>query len=314
MALSVFGKALGTRPALVKPRTAPPKFGIVLNKVPTLTRPLVAKSPIAAYSNRAFHPTPGAATSAAPDKFVHRAIGNVNATIRKPDRGAANVLQGAAIMMPDGTTGGSPVTPKPIQQALAGVFQKVVAAGGNTNLRQTQITTLARESYLDRQRSRDITTSIGVQKRGQFIQRRGTAYVARPTPSTLGALDKAKLWRKKFGTPTGVQGDRATNYPSAHVGAVYTKTVAPLSTNEQFIASRTGGTGLATMPTPAGAAVIANPNMTKTEAIGKAYAWAPADASADTKPSTASPLAGAQSWALLLGVGILGFMLIKSRS
>lgn len=316
MALSVFGKVLSQRPAPRTPRTLTPIAGSgVLNKLPTLTRPLAAKAPIASYANRAFHPAPGAPTSAAPDKFVHRAIRNVLATVRKPDRGAAIVLQGAALTMPDGTVGGSPVTPAPIRNPLAQVFDKIVSSGGNVNLRQTQIGTIARESYLDRQRNRDVTASVGKMVRGGLIQRRGYAFIGKPFPSTLGALDKAKLWRTKPGTPTGVQGDRALNYPTAHVGAVYTKTVAPLETSEQFIAARVGGTGTAAAPIPSnGGVVLANPSLTTQQSVGRAYAWASPDTDAGSTPSSTGTMnlgESAERWGLLVGVAVLAFILIR---
>lgn len=311
MALSVFGKTLTARPTALKPRVGPPQKGQILNRIPALTRPLFAKLPTPLSGDRATHPVPGTPASAAPRKFVSRAIDNANAVIRKPDRGAANVLQGAVLTMPDGTSGGAPVTPSPIHDAMGGVFRQVVAGGGNNLLRQTQVTTLQRESYLQRQRDRVVTASIGKMLRGNFIQRQGMAYVGRPIPSTIGALDKAQLWRRKFGTPTGIQGDRATMYPTSHIGAVYTKTNAPLDVNVAHTDTKIGGTGTTIQPIPNGVNVLASPT-TKTEAIGKAYAWAPADASSSTPASSTSTLAqGGERWALLIGVAVLGFLLIK---
>jgi hypothetical protein len=313
MALSVFGKSLAKRPAPLKPTLGPPTSGKIINKMPTPVRPFAPAKPIAQVISRVSSPLPEHSTSSTPDHLQSRAINNVNAVVRMPDRGSAIVLQGVTLTMPDGTSGRVPNLPPAIRQTLSPVFSQVVASGGNTNVRQTQMNTLAREAYLDRQRNRDVTASIGVMKRRGMIQRQGLSYIAKPFPSTLGALEKAQLWRIKEGTPTGIVGDRATNYPSAHVGAVYSKTVAPLVTNQTHTDAKIGGTGTTAAPIPTGAATIAQPNMSAVESIGKAFAWAPADAA----PSSAAPSAAggltqtAERWGLLIGVAVLAFFLIR---
>lgn len=313
MALSVFGKVLTQRPAALKPRVGPPVTGKVLNKVPTLVRPSSAPKPMASIFSRVTSPKPEHSTSAVPDHLQSRAINNVNAVVRMPNRGSAGmVLQGVSMVMPNGTAAGQPVTPTPIRAAMTPLFQQVIAQGGNTNLRQTQIGTIAKEAYLDRVRKRDQTASIGIMKRFGFIQRQGLSYIEKPIPSTLGALEKAQLWRIKTGTPTGIVGDRALNYPSAHVGAVYAKTVAPLETNVTHTDSKIGGTGTAAAPMPHPVSTVVQPGISAVEAVGKAYAWAPADAAASSPASSTGTLAQTgERWALLIGVGVLAFFLIR---
>jgi len=312
MALSVFGKVLTQRPAPSKPKVGPPTTGKQINKVPTLVRPSVARQPVAQTFSRIFSPRAEQGASATPDHLQSRAINNVNAVVRMPNRGAANVLQGVTLQMADGTAGGSPITPVPIRASMAQIFKQVIAQGGNTNLRQTQIGTLAREAYLQRVRDREVTASIGVMKRRGFLQRQGFSYVAKPIPSTMGALEKAQLWRIKTGTPTGIVGDRATNYPISHIGSVASKTLAPLETNMLHTDAKIGGTGTAAAPTPHPVATIAQPGMSQVEAVGKAYAWASPDADAGTTPSSGGTLAQTgERWALLIGVGVLAFFLIR---
>jgi len=267
---------------------------------------------------RATHPKPEQPTTATPNHLIHRAIRNVAATVRQPDRGAFMLKFGVASVLPDGSLGGSPVTPKPLQNRLAAQFHQVVATGGTAQVRQTQLTTLIREGYLERARARPVVARIGNMMRRGIVQRPGMAIVLKPFPSGPGALDKAKMHRRKTGTPTGIQGDRELMNPTSHVGSLHARTVAPSVTNAVFVGSLMGGAGTATAPVPLSPAVIDAPNVAVSDSVRKAFAWAPpkgesaladAPASSGKAPDTAGE--GMERILLLVAVAGAAFLLLR---
>lgn len=331
-------KRPGTR-TIATPAKMPTLVGKIINKTPTPVPKVVPTVPAATKANvitlpkpvalavmgkkvvppgaavsRAVKPTPEQPTTATPAALVHRAIERVAATVRMPDRGAAVVRQGQVIALPDGSAGGSPVTPKPLQQSLTSVFNQIVLGGGNSQVRQTQVEALTRSAYLDRTINRDVTASIGRVSRLGIVQRPGSAVVMKGRHSSLGALDKAMIHRVKPGTPTGVLGDRAAQYPTAHVGAVYARTVAPADTNVKYLEQKIGGSGAATAPTPVAVSTVPAPSLAVGESVGKAYAWAPADTTSTTPASAANAVQNnGERWGLLLAVGAIAALLILRR-
>ena len=341
MALSTFRRLVDL--TKVKPAIAP-SVGVVYNRQPINVAPTVPKVPatnpvqvqtlrgaaatlaqvranVAAgvsLLDRSTKPTPEQPTTAKPIHLAYQAIRNVGLTVRMPDRGAHIAKHGVALWLPDGSAGGSPVTPKPIQSTLGSQFREIVARGGTSQVRQTQITTLAREAYLERTRARAVFANVPAMRRRGIVQRPGSAFVLKPFPSSPGALHKAQMHRRKPGTPTGIQGDRAAMYASAHVGSLYSRTKAPLSANVIFVGSKMGGTGAARVPSQVIESRIEAPNLAVSESVRKAYAWAPPkgeSALADTRSQAGTVSdTGSQSLErilLLLGVAGAAFLLLR---
>jgi hypothetical protein len=234
---------------------------------------------------------PEAPTTSAPLHAIHRAIENVQTTVRLPDRGAAVVHAGIVMTMPDGTKGGTAMGPIPLLSNLADKFLSIIPKGSNPQIRATQIKVLTQESYTMRMQDRIIA--------------------ATKSSGGFGAVDYAMAKRNKPGTPTGIQGDRALENAQKNRAVVYATIKSPSQIYNMTMIKRTSGPAAAKAPTPVPISYAPTPTMATDDAVNKSFSFAPKAIEAGDKPNAMAE--GVERFGLLIAVGVLGFFLIKGR-